>query len=62
MVKGYSEILKTKFKFINQPPGERKIKISYERRHSDEWILALQSPSCEVCVKINYNAAEIMFV
>jgi len=40
---GYSEMFKTKFKFTNQPPSERKIEIKFARGHSDEWMLALES-------------------
>ena len=43
MSEGYHEMFKTEFKFTNQPPSERKIAITYERRISGEWILALQS-------------------
>jgi len=43
MSEGYSEIFKTKFKFTNQPPSERKIEIKFGRGHSDEWMLALES-------------------
>lgn len=49
MSQGYREILSTRFKFTNQLLSERKLQIKYERRLSDEWMLALMSTD-KVCV------------
>ena len=46
MSEGYCEVFKTNFKFTNQ---ERKIKIKYEKKGLDEWMLGLQSTD-KVCV------------
>ena len=52
----YQEIFKTEFKFTNQPLRERKIEISFEKRDSGEWVLALQSDD-KVCGANAYKLA-----
>ena len=51
MSEGYREIFNERFKFTNHPPSEAdKIEIKFEKEFSDEWMLALQSATHEVCV------------